>query len=324
MVFIKKYNKFSRLLILVLLFSGSIACNLYEKKDKLIQKKPLIIKNISYDFSNPDTIYQLPDYLKEISGISYLGKNKIACVQDEKAIIYIFDIEKGKVISKGEFGKDGDYEGIATVGADAYVLRSDGQLFKIKDFENAKNKVVYLKTGLSKRNNAEGLCFDSLSNSLLIACKDSPSLNKGDFHKTSKAIYKFDLETKKLNEDPVFLIDISKIDSLKLAGSVEKFFIKTAIKLGLTDGASFYPSGIAVHPKEKDKIFVISSIGKKLIVIDRQGEILNNIELDGKLFGQPEGICFSENGDLYISNEGKNGDGNILRFRPVEMNLIKN
>ena len=37
-------------------------------------------------------------------------------------------------------------------------------------------------------------------------------------------------------------------------------------------------------------------------------------ELDEKLFRQPEGICFSPEGDMYISNEGQGGKGYILKF----------
>ena len=47
----------------------------------------------------------------------------------------------------------------------------------------------------------------------------------------------------------------------------------------------------------------------------RQGNILEIQEFDDKLFRQPEGICFSPSGDLFISNEGKGGKGYILGFK---------
>ena len=60
---------------------------------------------------------------------------------------------------------------------------------------------------------------------------------------------------------------------------------------------------------------MISNIGKLLIVMDRRGEILDIHALDIKLFRQPEGICFSPSGDLFISNEGQGGKGYILKFK---------
>ena len=48
-----------------------------------------------------------------------------------------------------------------------------------------------------------------------------------------------------------------------------------------------------------------------------KGVIINIVELDKRIFNQPEGICFSENGDMFISNEGKNGKANILRFKTI-------
>ena len=45
-----------------------------------------------------------------------------------------------------------------------------------------------------------------------------------------------------------------------------------------------------------------------------EGKVQDVKELDPKLFRQPEGICFSPIGDMYISNEGQGGKGYILKF----------
>ena len=47
-----------------------------------------------FDLNHPDELIKLPVKLKEISGITFLSKNKIACVQDEKGTIFIYDIHK--------------------------------------------------------------------------------------------------------------------------------------------------------------------------------------------------------------------------------------
>ena len=79
------------------------------------------------------------------------------------------------------------------------------------------------------------------------------------------------------------------------------------------NGKNFKPSGIAVHPKT-GQTFIIASDGKKLLVLSEKGQKEALISLNPKTYRQPEGICFSPDGDLFISSEGKDGDGYILRF----------
>jgi uncharacterized protein YjiK len=79
------------------------------------------------------------------------------------------------------------------------------------------------------------------------------------------------------------------------------------------NGKDFRPSGIAVHPKT-GQIFILASDGKKLLILSEQGQKEALVSLNPKIYRQPEGICFSPNGDLFISSEGKKGDGYILRF----------
>ncbi len=273
-------------------------------------------KNSLYALGNPDQKFTMPASLEEISGISWTGKGTLACIQDENGIIYCYNLEKEKVVSEVKFGKDGDYEDISVVKNTAYVLKSNGHIFRVKNFKKDKIKVKRYKTLLSKKNDAEGMFYDSSENRLLIACKGSPSIEKENPYKGYRAVYSFDLETKQMLEEPAYLIDLRKIDSYKDQGNFTQFSSKLAKILGITDPyASFRPSGIAIHPLT-DEIYIISSVGKLLAVLDREGFILDVHALDPNLFRQPEGICFSPEGDLYISNEGKGGKGYILKFKP--------
>jgi len=269
-----------------------------------------------YILDKPDTRYQLPPYLEEISGLAYCQKDKLACVQDERANIYVLKFGKELDISTYKFGKDGDFEDIAIVNKTAYVLRNDGRIFRVKDFTNKENKVKKYKTPLSEKNDTEGMAYDPLSNSLLIACKGSPSIEKDNLHNGYRAVYRFDLDSKELIIRPDMLINLNDLDSYKDRSTFSKFSSKLAKKLHLVDSeTSFKPSGLSIHPLSGD-IYLISSIGKLLIVMDRSGKILDIHELDDKIFRQPEGICFSPSGDLYISNEGQGGKGYILKFKP--------
>src|ERR1700741_607269 len=88
------------------------------------------INSLSYSFSKPDARLVLPDTLREISGLTILDNNTIACVQDENGIIFLYDLTKNKVKEQFTFSVNGDYEGIAIAGNTLYVLRSDGVLFE--------------------------------------------------------------------------------------------------------------------------------------------------------------------------------------------------
>jgi uncharacterized protein YjiK len=268
-----------------------------------------------YILHQPDDRYKLPGYLEEISGLAWCGKNKIACVQDEKAKIYVLDLDKDLKDHDYDFGKDGDFEDIAVDGKTAYVLRNDGTIYRIKDFTDKDRKVKKYKTSLSEKNDTEGMAFDPLSNSLLIACKESASVEKDVELRGYRAIYRFDLEDKKLEAEPLFLIDLNSLNSYRDQGAFREFSARLAKKLGLIESEiSFKPSGISIHPVYGE-IYMISSVGKLLIVMDRRGKILAMQDLDPELFRQPEGICFSPSGDMFISNEGQGGKGYILKFK---------
>jgi DNA-binding beta-propeller fold protein YncE len=253
-----------------------------------------------YNLSKPSKKFKMPDDLDEISGLSYVSEDKFACIQDNKGMIYVFDIEKREVTYVYKFGKAKDCEDVAVVNNTAYVLQSNGHIWQIDDFE--KNNPFgkkdhkakkYKPLLLSKENNTEGLAFDSESNSLLIACKGSQELEEHLIDlKGKKAIYRFDLSTKTFSERPAYVID-----------------------LGYLDNGNFELSGIAVHPITGN-IYVITSVDKMLIILNQEGKVIAAKKLDKKIFKQPEGICFNPDGDLFISNESHDkGKATILKFK---------
>ncbi len=273
-----------------------------------------------YDLESPDDKYKLPNYLEEISGLSYYGKGKIACVQDEKAHIYILNLEKEKIIAKYDFGSDADYEDICVLGNTAYILRNNGHIYRIKNFKKKDRKVKKFTTPLKEKNDTEGMAYDPTLNALLIACKGSPSIEKENLYEGFKAIYKFDLDEDELLREPHFLIDLQRLDSYIDRSAFTKLSVRVAKGLRLIESeTSFKPSGIAIHPLDGE-IYIISSVGKLLIILNRSGKVQNVIELDPKLFRQPEGICFSPKGEMFVSNEGQGGKGYILKFRIHEKN----
>jgi uncharacterized protein YjiK len=250
--------------------------------------------NFPFQLSEPDQSWKLPNSLVEISGLSYIDNQRLACVQDEKGIVYIFNLQAGEVELEINFGDDGDYEGIEIVENDAWVLKSNGTLYKVEDYlKTAEPSVKKYATALSGKNDAEGLAYDPVLKNLLIACKEDPFVDEKD-GSGYKAIYSFSPETKQIDLKPFLLINQDTI----------KYY---------NGDATFKPSGIAIHPITGE-VYILGSVGKLLLVFSKKGEMLTMIKLSPKVFPQPEGICFSPEGTLFISNEGAGREGTILKF----------
>ena len=66
-----------------------------------------------------------------------------------------------------------DIEDVTYINNTVYALWSHGVIFKITDWQT-KPVVEKIKTSLKKENNTEGLCYDPVTQKLLIACKDAP------------------------------------------------------------------------------------------------------------------------------------------------------
>jgi uncharacterized protein YjiK len=264
-----------------------------------------------YRLLQPAENLKLPDELAEISGIDVYRKGKLVCVNDEKGKVYIYDVKKDELKQGIDFGKKGDYEGIVNVNDTIYVLSSNGNLSRITGFETPEQKTLEFKTSLNEQNDTEGLCFDKKHRRLLIACKKDP----GNGLKGVRAIYAVDLKSMELVPQPVYLIRLEALKNFLLANDKQKLIIQDVQSFfdpGKGD-LTFQPSEVAIHPLT-DEIYLISSVGNLLVVMSRGGEILQVRSLDPGLFKQPEGLCFAENGDMFISDEGRSGKGNILVF----------
>jgi len=297
------------ILISCLLFVSSFSQE--DNKHKLFEQGNYVFP---YKLSQPDKTWELPKKLEEISGLSYMNNHRLACVQDEKGNVYVFNLMSGEIELKVDFGEDGDYEGIEIIGDDAWALKSNGTLYQVADYlEPMAPFARKHSTELSGKNDAEGLAFDPLDSSLLIACKGHPFVDdkKG---KEFKSIYRFDLETEKLDLKPFLLIEMDTIKYYKNYNTMTQMGVELLAYIDHSKGdVSFQPSGIAIHPLTGN-IYIIGSVGNLLMVFSREGNMLAMIKLRSKIFPQAEGICFSPDGTLFIASEGDGGVGTILRF----------
>lgn len=270
--------------ILILCVTFFYACEPKKKNQEQQQESTFQNINLPYNFDAPSEKYDLPDNLKEISGLSYYKKNQLICVNDEEGKIFIYDINEKKIIDKIPFAKDGDYEGVEVVGDEVFVLKSNGKLKGFKIGEAFEREIDCSEPEVIEY---EGLGYDPKSKYLLLVAKER--IKEVD---DKKMVYAYDFDRKIL---------------------FKHIAIPQEQVTDYANGNDFRPSGIAVHPKT-GQIFILASNGKKLLILSKKGQKEALISLNPKIYQQPEGICFSPDGELFISSEGKKGDGYILRF----------
>ncbi len=265
-----------------------------------------------YNWKQPNEKITLPESLHEISGITVVDDSTLACVQDENGMVFLFDIQSKTIRKVIDFYSDGDYEGVAMVKKNMWILRSDGTLFRVKNYLSSEMKVDSFHTKIPAYDN-EGFCFDAVNERLLIGSKSRISKEKED--KDIRAIYAFDLKKKKLEKDPVFTMHIDSLYAFAERHAIELHQATEGKKAGMPQ-LKIKISGLFIHPISGD-LFVLSAADYHLIQLSAQGSIKNISALNLELFKKAEGIAIFKNGTCYISNEGKEGKPNLLKFLPL-------
>lgn len=305
-------------LSILIILSTSI--ELFSQNDKsiLFQTENFVFP---YNLNKASSSIKLPKVLNEISGLSFYKKNTVVGIQDEKGSIYFINTLTGKIIESLNLEKAGDYEGVELINQDVWMMKSNGTLYQITNYANSrKRKNKKHKTSLSAKNNCEGLGYAPQYNYLLIACKGFPYTEKIKNGKSEKTIYAFDLKNNSLIPKPIITIDLDSLKQYFEYNTMARIGIKLLSAFNTSNGdLTFQPSAIAVHPITND-YYILGSVGNLLLVYNSKNEMKAIVKLDTNLLPQPEGICFDSNGNLYISNEGKEKKASIHTFKIYNQN----
>lgn len=245
-----------------------------------------------YDFSQV-YIDKLDLKLQEISGLEWDSKaNIFYAVNDELGKLFTLDKESKVINGEYNFGSKGDYEEVAILNGVPYILRSDGTIFRfVKDNEGKTSSMEIGKVPLQGTNDFEAMYSDPAHNALVLICKNCNS----DDEKSVSA-FAFYPDSLGFDNKPLYVIDAAKVAALSPFNT-----------------SKFQPSAAAIHPKMQ-KLFILSSASNQLAVADLNGVVESVHKLSPKLFPQPEGITFKQNGDMYISNEGLSSKATLLKF----------
>ncbi|MBK6946874.1 MAG: SdiA-regulated domain-containing protein [Haliscomenobacter sp.] len=264
-----------------------------------------IADSFPYVLDEPTRTLTLAPELIEISGLALSPDGKyLVCLQDELATLFFLDPQTGSIEKRISFGKEGDYEGVETVGQELFAVRNSGAVVRVRMENGAFKEKETFKNVLNSENDIEGLGYDSVRNSLLLACKGLGGQGHGFAGK--KSIYALDLNTFALDSIPALCIEY---DSLKTYLESQPDLPKSDDLLkdlgSSPEDFSFSPSGIAVHPLSGHWYLISAKERTLLVVRPENGQIIHLAKLKGKQLEQPEGICFDEKANLYISSEGK-------------------
>lgn len=259
------------------------------------ESKRITYTPTGYNITEPET-YELGAKLNEISGICWVNDSVMLANNDESGKIFAINLADMKDFEyrNVKFGSKDDYEDIVKVDSSIYILISTGQIMKITNYKSKDSVQAELVANLEgKENEFESLYYDKSENSLVMLCKNC--------HKEKDKIrsaYRFDLGTNTLIDTPYYQIDMADIKK-KLDDSRQEF----------------RPSAAAVNPVD-NKVYIVSSVGKLMVVINKKGKVEQAFGISGIMFPQPEGISFADNGDMYISNEvATEPRATLLKFR---------
>ncbi|WP_207511525.1 SdiA-regulated domain-containing protein [Longitalea luteola] len=234
---------------------------------------------------------KLPVELDEISGVAFYSKDtSVFAIGDEFGWLYKIPLTVGKPIRKWKFSSEGDYEDLVMVDKVFYVLQSNGNITAFT-FDDHNKILTQQQNFPASGNEFEILYYNPKIFKLVMLCKDCET----DKKKALTAFY-FNLLHKQFD-------DSSSINVTAIANMIGEEKIK------------FKPSAAAIHPITNE-LYIVSSVNKLLVITDQKGNVKQTFVLDPALFKQPEGITFTPEGDMIISNEAADrGVANLLFYK---------
>lgn len=237
----------------------------------------------------PIARWVLPPELLEVSGLALTATGNLLAHNDEQAIVHVIDPRRGVVLKQFTVGKKpirGDFEGIATSGAEIFMLASNGTIYRFAEGENG-DRVSYTRidTKLGRECEFEGIAVDP-AGVILLACKNVAK--KGP--KDQMLIYRWDPRTAR---------------ATMLA-------IPYAEAIGSNAWKDLHPSDITIEPTTKNYV-VIAAQEKALLEITPAGRVVRTGPLPDRP-RQAEGVAISD-GILYVSDEGSTEPATISLYR---------
>jgi uncharacterized protein YjiK len=256
------------------------------------------------DATAPIARWELPEPLKEISGLTLDARGRLLAHNDSRGHIVEVDYRRGTVQREFTLGAPvahGDFEAITAVGDTVMLLASDGILYQFAEGANGKS-VPYttLDTGLGDKCEFEGLAYDAALKSLLLACKKVYDKALKD----SVIIFRWPVNQ---------TTDTAKSKSKKNEPKFSYLAVPLARIIGSNDWTDLHPSDITINPLDGNYV-LIASREKALFEVTPAGAVVFARPLPAG-HDQPEGVAITRDSILIISDEAKSGPALITLYR---------
>ncbi len=232
------------------------------------------------------THWKLSEHLEEISGLAMTRDNRLLAHNDERGIIFEIDYQNGSIAKAFQLTDmknpvASDFEGIATIDNQIYLVTSSGRLYECREGTTGESVLfnVYT-TGIGRDCEIEGLAYDESKRALLLMCKDARSADM----EGKLAVYHWSIDEKQLRKDAHTVIPVVEFSR----------HIK---------GKNFQPSGIERHPISGN-YFIVAARQGAIAEITPGGQVVAVREFPAQWHRQAEGITFAADGTLIVSDEG--------------------
>jgi len=246
-----------------------------------------------YDMKHP-VERELGKVLTEISGLNYNeDSNALLAISDNERNIFEINLRTEKLRDHVvKFYEKADYEDLVKVGDTIYVMISDGTIVAVAEGAKDTSNIKVYPFWSKDKNDFESLYHDPEAGGLIMLCKEC----EVDKEANVRTAYRFKLRGNTFDSTAFYTISQDSV--------------KAALK---NDDAKFKPSAAAIHPIEK-RLYILASAGQLLAITDLKGNVLEAYNLNPDTHPQAEGLAFSPNGTMYISNEGKYGKATLQVF----------
>jgi hypothetical protein len=240
--------------------------------------------------------FKLPKALREISGLTAGTADELYAVNDEAGIVFRIDPTVGRILDRRILSGPPreDFEGIAVVGTDLYLVTSAGILFHTR-MEAPEKPHPFERFTQTLDCEVEGLTFFAPRQELLVACKNLPGKSRAE----AIRIHRWSL-TERAYLPTVLSISVNDLQSAM--GT-----------LGHPGVKKIQPTGIAVAPN--GNLVIVAGRQHLLLELTPEGELVNLAPLDPDRHRQAEGIAITGNRLLVIADEGDSRGSNKSRGR---------
>jgi|GEM_PF-765206 len=269
-----------------------------------------------YILDKPTQVYKMPEVLREISGLGITKTGELGCIQDEQGVIFIYDTDQCEINRRIGYGKNADYEGVAFAGDDAFVLRTNGNIYRVLAFDGGQPVRQKHKSLLNRKNNTKGIAYEPNKNRILAICKDGYARGDGNFIE-QLAIFPYDIDSNSVADSVAYSLNIDQVKRYAELANPETYreVFPMFYRSNLTT-FPIYPSALAVHPKTGD-IYITSGAGGLLFVLNNDGLLVHIERLREDAYLQIEGLTFRPDGTMLMASEGKDKPGELYEFESM-------